>query len=282
MKQCNKCNEVKSLDQYQIRTDTGRPRSECKTCRDQYANNRYSTVCATPKISITTKCCNVCKQDLPTSEFGKFKGTVDGFTQQCKRCRSVQTTTSYEKNKEPILKKQREYYQENSEVINEKSLIRYYENHEERLEQKREYNKSDIGRENNRNWQAKETVTNPYFKTKKNVRNRYRTHRNACRKAKTVSAISSLPKEFKDFDAHLRQYFVTGMDWNNYGKGAGKWHLDHYIPLDYFKDKPDMDNVATHYLNLRPLWEEDNLKKKDTLPEDYLLVIEKIKKVINE
>ena len=54
------------------------------------------------------------------------------------------------------------------------------------------------------------------------------------------------------------------MTWENHGRGKGKWHIDHIKPCDAF----DMNNVneqkiCFHYTNLQPLWQEDNVAKKN-------------------
>lgn len=36
-------------------------------------------------------------------------------------------------------------------------------------------------------------------------------------------------------------------------------------------------SIANHYLNLQPLWEDENMEKRSTLPSNYLERIEGIK-----
>ena len=52
------------------------------------------------------------------------------------------------------------------------------------------------------------------------------------------------------------------MSWKNYGFGKGKWNLEHRVPMDAF----DLSNIvermaASHYLNIQPMWQPDNLQK---------------------
>ena len=47
------------------------------------------------------------------------------------------------------------------------------------------------------------------------------------------------------------------MTWENHGK----WHIDHIIPLATAKTEKQVLKL-NNYKNLRPLWAEDNLKKK--------------------
>ena len=63
---------------------------------------------------------------------------------------------------------------------------------------------------------------------------------------------------------HIESLWREGMTWENHGRGKGKWHIDHIKPCDAF----DMNNVneqkiCFHYTNLQPLWQEDNVAKKN-------------------
>jgi hypothetical protein len=52
------------------------------------------------------------------------------------------------------------------------------------------------------------------------------------------------------------------MNWKNYGKGEGKWNIDHILPCASFDLTQESEqHRCFHYNNLQPLWEIDNLKK---------------------
>ena len=56
------------------------------------------------------------------------------------------------------------------------------------------------------------------------------------------------------------------MTWENWGKGAGKWNMDHILPISLFDlTKLDHQQACYHYSNLRPLWENLNGLKHDYL-----------------
>uniref|UniRef100_A0A0G4G7N7 Uncharacterized protein n=1 Tax=Chromera velia CCMP2878 TaxID=1169474 RepID=A0A0G4G7N7_9ALVE len=71
---------------------------------------------------------------------------------------------------------------------------------------------------------------------------------------------------FPDLKAHLEKdnfHGNPGMSWENYGS---LWHIDHIVPIMYAGpdgQKPDMETVASrlHFLNLQPMWGEENLRK---------------------
>lgn len=63
--------------------------------------------------------------------------------------------------------------------------------------------------------------------------------------------------------AHLERQWEPGMSWENYGKGAGKWNVDHIRPCASFNLRDqEQANQCFHFSNLRPMWHEDNSSKK--------------------
>ena len=59
--------------------------------------------------------------------------------------------------------------------------------------------------------------------------------------------------------AHLEAQFCEGMSWKNYGRGKGKWQVDHIRPKIYFcLSRPAEFKRCFHYTNLRPLWASEN------------------------
>ena len=67
-----------------------------------------------------------------------------------------------------------------------------------------------------------------------------------------------------EYDDYLKDNFEDGMTWDNYGKGDGKWTIDHIAA--YFSEP----NPATtkeevlrrsHYKNTKPMWWRDNMSK---------------------
>lgn len=79
---------------------------------------------------------------------------------------------------------------------------------------------------------------------------------------KAGSAIDLLGCSIPELKQHLASMFSDGMNWGNHGRGPGKWHIDHIRPLSAFKlDDSASLAEACHYLNLQPLWEQENLSK---------------------
>lgn len=61
------------------------------------------------------KACSRCKQNKPTSEFGKHKGSKLGLYSQCQPCRRIARAEYRQRNAEVIKLQQRDNYQRNSE-----------------------------------------------------------------------------------------------------------------------------------------------------------------------
>lgn len=64
----------------------------------------------------------------------------------------------------------------------------------------------------------------------------------------------------KDFIIYLQDNFKEGMTLENYGNCDQCWSIDHSIPISTAKTEEDIISL-NHYLNLKPMWHIDNLKK---------------------
>ena len=81
-------------------------------------------------------------------------------------------------------------------------------------------------------------------------------------KTKAGSAVKDLGCSVNELKKHLQSLWQEGMSWDNYGKGPGKWQIDHIKELRFF----DLTNreqflIANHYSNLQPMWYEDHIEK---------------------
>lgn len=60
--------------------------------------------------------------------------------------------------------------------------------------------------------------------------------------------------------AHIERQFKHQMSWDNWGK----WEVDHIRPCASFDlTKLDEQRQCFHFTNLRPIWREENRKKRD-------------------
>ncbi len=77
--------------------------------------------------------------------------------------------------------------------------------------------------------------------------------------AKTMELVGCSIEELKSY---IESKFQDGMSWGNWGKGRGKWNVDHIVPCVSFDlTDPKEQKICFHWSNLQPLWEKDNLKK---------------------
>lgn len=82
---------------------------------------------------------------------------------------------------------------------------------------------------------------------------------------KSNSTIKLIGCNLSFLKSYIEGQFANGMTWENYGD---YWHIDHIIPVRYFKENGDITNAATqqkafNYRNLRPLEAIKNLSKND-------------------
>lgn len=102
--------------------------------------------------------------------------------------------------------------------------------------------------------------TSPQFKLHSNVSRAIRAH--IGRKIRTWP--KALGYDAAALKSHLERQFSKGMNWNNYGKGNGKWHIDHIRPQSSFTFEKESDPGFAEcwaLTNLRPLWGEENIRK---------------------
>lgn len=82
---------------------------------------------------------------------------------------------------------------------------------------------------------------------------------------KSGKSASILGCDVEFFRSWIASQFLPGMSYENHGD----WHIDHYIPISFAKTEEEVI-ILNHYSNLRPIWGRDNLKKRNTLPEDFV------------
>ena len=106
--------------------------------------------------------------------------------------------------------------------------------------------------------QERRRLALPANRIKNNLRRRL-NHAVACavKHAPTFELIGCTPEQLK---TQLESAFLTGMTWENYGKGG--WHIDHVVPCAVFDlTKETEQRKCFHYSNLKPLWGRDNMSK---------------------
>ena len=126
-------------------------------------------------------------------------------------------------------------------------------------ERRGRYQSTEHAKEYARNWRANRLRTDPEYRIYSNLLSRVngllgrRNNRNG-----TVELLGCSVQELK---ARLEQQWESGMSWANYGKGEGKWSIDHVRPCASFNLlDPAQVNECFHFSNQCPSW--TNSRKK--------------------
>jgi len=231
------------------------------------------------------KICFDCHRELSISEFNKDRSRADGL---CPRCRECSRRILKERNsKESVKSKQLEYSREYNKrpEVKEKNKIR--RNSEEMKQYMKEWFSSEKGKESLRKsnqkrkengkqseWIKTKRQTDPFFA----MSQRFRARLGRCFDKNGLKSEEILGCSWEDFKKYIESQFKEGMSWEN----RNEWDIDHIIPVSYFKKTNGDMRICFHYLNLQPLWKDENRwKKKCSIPENYLERIEGIKSYIS-
>jgi len=200
------------------------------------------------------------------------------------------------KNKEKLIVKSKEYYQNNKEKIKEQQLsvadsikirnkqytiknkeknARRYLRDKDRLKQLNlEWQKNNVTKikaktkeyrsktKKIRNKSIKERCSiDPVFKLSRLIRSTIRAIFNKKSIVKNSKTEVILGCSFLEFKNYLESKFESWMTWENYGKWNGElnygWDIDHIIPLASAKCEEDVLKL-NHYTNLQPLCSHTN------------------------
>lgn len=139
---------------------------------------------------------------------------------------------------------------------NHRQKIRYQKNRNLILKRRKEYRSTEQYLESHREYRKKRKAEDLNFRLGVNLRVRlYSAIRN---KQKVGSAVEDLGCSVKYLIEYLGNMFQEGMSWDNWGE----WHIDHITPISSF-DLEDREQFlkACHYTNLQPLWARENYSK---------------------
>jgi len=141
------------------------------------------------------------------------------------------------------------------EIYGKEYLKKYYQENSEKI---KELNKKYL----------KEQRKNPQRRINDAMSNAVRRCLNGQKNFKKWQLIIGFSSE--ELTLHLKKQFETGMSMKNYGK---VWHIDHRIPLSWFKFTSSDDPVfkkAWNLNNLKPMFALDNIKKGNRYSESTL------------
>lgn len=232
-----------------------------------------------------TKKCTKCGAELPLEQFNerRYKNGKVGYRLECKGCQAsyykqyrkdhkdeiAAQKKCYAQNHKPeIVAQKKQYYQDNKAELDARNK-QYYQNHkvEVVLYKKRYGQEHNAERNVRRRGRFSDDID---YKLKTTLGSEVRRSIRGSRQCKhSLDLIGCSVGELRNY---IEGQFQPGMTWDNWNYRG--WHIDHIIPLGYF-DFTDYEQQkrAWHYTNLRPLWAEENLGKKDKIIEIQLALL---------
>lgn len=238
-----------------------------------------------------TKKCSKCQIIKPLNKFYKDKFRKDGYTCQCKKCRSEYfreyhrnnigkfkkwSKEYYQINCKEILKDKNEYYRNNLEKV-KKYRKKYYKNDSEnQLKRVREYRKNNpekvkeaIKKWNKNNPERVKEIRRkasskrdliPKYRISKNIKTAINLSLKGNKNGRHWEDLVNF--NLRDLMGHLECLFKEDMNWENYGHGG--WEIDHRKPISSFSfNSCEDENFKKCWSleNLQPLWFSENRSK---------------------
>ena len=196
-----------------------------------------------------------CEQKKPLGCFSKDKSRKDGLCVICKTCAAKKHKEWYEQNQEKEKERVRNYnktHKEEAKIYRAKTFEHRSLYMKEWRQRKKEHRR--IYRQKYNRRRTKEDIN---FRILHNLRTRVLSAiKNNSKRGTTMKLLGCTITFLK---IYLSSKFANGMTWDNYGKGEGKWNMDHIIPCDKFDfSKKEDQEACFHYTNLQPLWSIDN------------------------
>lgn len=185
---------------------------------------------------MTTRKCTVCLEEKPIELFQRYCTNKEGYNTQCKKCCGIKRRAYYQKTKA-------------QQMLN---LKRWRENHPEKV---------------------KEAVKNYAKLPIQKMQRRLARSARRCLKSKTNILYLSTGCTPEQLRKHIESQFQPGMSWSNYGE----WTLDHIVPMRAFDlFSAEGRRKANHYTNLRPLFNAENVRKRDFYKQEDLEKAQKV------
>lgn len=230
--------------------------------------------------SVKYRKCTKCEETKPATLefFHAYKRSPDGVRSVCRICRAkdhaehqseraAQKKEHYLKHKDRLLAITHKYYAENAEKQRALAMARHCKNRDRnlaRMQANWDANRDTLNEQ--RRPGARERARMLYGKDLTfTLRSRmsaliWRTLRfNKKKEGKMKDILGFTVDELRQ---HFEGLFTEGMSWEKFMKG--EIHIDHKIPINFFKPQ-SVDDPAFKECwalsNLQPLWKRDNLSK---------------------
>lgn len=172
----------------------------------------------------------------------------------------------YFKNKEHITQYKKEWATRNKEYM-QKYKHQYYLEHAEEVKRKVKEHY-----ENNRELINRQVVEHRKNNRQVQIAHNLRTRINQAVKGRSLGGRmrEMVGCDLGTFIAHIESLWDENMGWHNYGRGKGKWSLDHIIPVEWFDLENRIErNKAFNYMNTQPMWCSENSSKSNRYSGEY-------------
>lgn len=237
-----------------------------------------------------TKVCNICLVAKPFVNFYNRASSPDGIRKECKVCflareKTRKATPAY-KNRKSLYDLQRRQDPVIGEIRRAKKRKAYHDNPEKaalqsaKVAQKKKddpvysyklteyfylYNRRPEIRKRRNARNAERRRSDPSYRLSGRLRTRIRQA--VLGNYRGGSAVRDLGCSIPTLKTRFESLFQPGMTWENWGYGKDKWTVDHIMPLCAFRlEDRQHFLLANHYLNLQPMWFEENIRKNGKLP----------------
>lgn len=183
------------------------------------------------------------------------------------------------RKREEVKAAERAYRQANRERLTATNR-EWRKNNPEKIRARREARREEINA-NHRQYVARRLQEDVQFKLARQLRSRM----NAAVRGgyRAGSAVDDLGMPIAEFKKHLESLWEPEMTWANYGKGPGKWCIDHIFPLA----KADLTNrveflAVANWRNQVPRWHVDNSTKLATITTDAQQLFDELRAVFTD
>jgi hypothetical protein len=205
-----------------------------------------------------TKICNTCKIELSLDSFSKNKTRKDGYNCSCRECSSKKFKEWSIKNTEKLKETKFLYRENNKEHIqNLRKNVRLNGG----AEKDKEYyqkNKVIINQKQNERYKQRKLI-DPLFKLKCRIISNISTYIKRNGYTKTSRTQEILGCDYQEFKEHLESLWESWMSWDNYGNPKDgiyepnkTWDIDHKVPTSISTTEEELLKL-NHFSNLQPL-----------------------------
>lgn len=253
-KTCKKCGKKKEEGSfYAAKGNTDGLRGSCKEC----INSVSSIYVAANKKNVALY---KAKYHLENrAEINKYQ---ENYRAENREQLNAKQKIYYAENTKSVAAYKESYYEKNRDRLSAKNA-RYYEANKEHLNaQQAKYDAKNKVRLNFCKAKSKKEkiCTDPIFAMSCRVSHLMRQSLKSKGHTKKSRTSKILGCSAFEFYIHIERQFTKGMTWAN----RSEWHLDHIIPISSAETEDEILSL-NNYLNLRPMWAKENLKKSNSL-----------------